>query len=135
LCNFHWFFIYLNFILFLSLCSCRWHGHECYRDRYAKDPQTGDNMDTLMTETLAREESLRAAGYRVITMWECDWKSKVEENEEIQCFVQSLDIVPRLKVRDSFFGLVLFLFLFIYIFYFYFLLFYFYSFKILILFY
>jgi G:T-mismatch repair DNA endonuclease (very short patch repair protein) len=61
-------------------------------------------MDTLLARTLAREESLRNAGYNVISMWQCEWEAKLKQNEGIRHFVESLNIVPRLKIRDSFFG-------------------------------
>lgn len=83
---------------------CRWHGHSCFQDRYAKDPRTGDSMQTLYASTLNKEESLRAAGYKVVTKWECHWHEELTRDTVARQFVEELETVPRLKVRDSFFG-------------------------------
>jgi G:T-mismatch repair DNA endonuclease (very short patch repair protein) len=72
--------------------------------RYAQCPRTGDNLDTLLERTMNREVSIKAAGYRVINQWECEWAETLRDNENIRLFVAGLDIVPRLKIRDSFFG-------------------------------
>jgi len=73
-------------------------------NRGAQCPRTGDNLDTLLERTLTRETAIKAAGYGVINQWECEWTQTLRDNENIRLFVDGLDIVPRLKIRDSFFG-------------------------------
>ncbi len=90
-----------NLITYLSF---RWHGHTCLKDRKAKDPRTGDSLETLLQRTMDKEQALKDLGYNVVTMWQCEWERKVRENEDIIAFVQQFQIPERLNIRDSFFG-------------------------------
>ena len=48
--------------------------------------------------------ALLRQGYTVIEIWQCEWDSVVKTNEEVQCFLASLELVPPLEPRDAFFG-------------------------------
>lgn len=54
--------------------------------------------------TQERVNLLRQAGYRVVTMWECEWSLLKKEDENVRSFVDSLKLVTRLLPRDTFFG-------------------------------
>ena len=45
--------------------GCRWHGHPCLKDR--TDIQKERNL-----ETINLEHNMKAVGYRVISVWECE---------------------------------------------------------------
>ena len=72
--------------------------------RSAQDPRTKDNMDTLFQRTLDREATIIAKGYKVKSIWSCQWAQMMKDDPSIREFVEKLDIVSRLCIRDSFFG-------------------------------
>ena len=87
--------------------GCFWHGcTTCHsNNRHCKHACNPDRtMDELYRATLAKEQTLRTAGYTVVTMWECQWQKLVDTNAEVQSFLASLELVPPLEPRDSFFG-------------------------------
>lgn len=58
--------------------GCFWHGHGC---RYFKVPKTRTDfwLDKIMANAKRdrqQEDALRAAGWRVFTVWECDIRDK-----------------------------------------------------------
>ncbi len=90
--------------LFLFLVSLAWPQMLLFK--ILKDPKTGDNTDSLLSATLGREAAMRSASYNLISIFECEWKERVDSNDDIRQFVDGLDIKDRLKVRDAFFGQV-----------------------------
>lgn len=69
-----------NTVIFVN--GCFWHGHEgC---RYFKYPQTNEEfwkekIDGNRTRDQKRIEELRALGWRVIVVWECELKDNTDE--------------------------------------------------------
>ena len=61
-------------------------------------------MGQLYHKTLQREIFLKTTTHQVITIWECQFDKQVKEDQEMKDFIASLDIPPRLYIRDSFFG-------------------------------
>lgn len=53
---------------------------------------------------MKREASLREMGYLVKSVWGCHWSKTKKENPEIVDFITTLDIQPRLVMRNSFKG-------------------------------
>ena len=53
---------------------------------------------------MRKTQDLRTKGYRVIVIWECEWKRLVNESEEIRSFLSKIEIIPPLVARDAFFG-------------------------------
>ena len=44
-------------------------------------------MSELLEETRANTEYIRNKGYRVVEMWECEWRQMKRTNQELQCFI------------------------------------------------
>ncbi|CAH3039910.1 unnamed protein product, partial [Porites evermanni] len=44
-------------------------------------------MSELLEETRANTEYIRSKGYRVVEMWECDWRQMKRTNQELQRFI------------------------------------------------
>ena len=44
------------------------------------------------------------AGYRVISIWECEYNNMLKNDANVKQFVSTLDIQNRLQARESFFG-------------------------------
>jgi len=61
-------------------------------------------MKSLYLKTMRRERILKEKGYRVLSVWECQWEKMKKEDTEIQDFLDELDIPSRLVMRDSFKG-------------------------------
>ena len=102
--------------------GCFWHGHDCARD---SGPEKGTNVvrgmtaEELLLETREKDNYMRSLGYRVVTMWECEWRSQVREDSEKRRFLAiffrslyparppaSFDQYVRRIQDGSFYGLV-----------------------------
>ena len=83
-----------------------WHGcPECYPDRTAKNPKTGQTMDQLYALTKIKEKALtQDFRYHYVCIWEHAWSKMVRDDPDVRDFVTGLDIQDRLEPRDSFFG-------------------------------
>lgn len=83
--------------------GCFYHGHEC-QVRKARDRRTGFSMKDLNERTKRIEAAVRSEGYKVVTIYECEWDKMVRQDDQINQFLKELDIPARLNIRDSFFG-------------------------------
>ena len=125
-------FMYICFSFSLYLCSLstflftvfcflgRYHGHDCIvKGAQRTVPylrKNGRSADQLYQATLKREQCLKDLGYEVVSIWECQFKKQMEENEEIKAFVNNVSVEKRLDPRDAFFG-NFYLYIYIYILY------------------
>ena len=86
--------------------GCFFHGcPACFPNRQVQirmhDRQT---MHDLYLRTQARDRAILQSGYSLQTMWECEWKRLKASREDIQGFVDGLELVDRLEPRDAFYG-------------------------------
>ena len=82
--------------------GCFWHGcKKCYSDDTINTKNQID-MLTLRKRTLKKNGEIRAAGYNLIEMYECELK----KDKDFRDFMKTYDreIVERLNPRDGFFG-------------------------------
>ena len=86
--------------------GCLYHGCPvCYPNRQAKHYATPDRtVEELFQATINKRRALLRAGYTVVELWECEWQKLVDTNEEVQQFIDSLQLVPPLEPREAFFG-------------------------------
>ncbi|KAL9960246.1 hypothetical protein ACROYT_G033681 [Oculina patagonica] len=86
--------------------GCYFHGcPDCFPNRDQKHRKMGDrSLRDVYAETQQKTQRIRAAGYRVVEMWECQWKALKDSDPEVKSFVDSLAINSRLEPRDAFFG-------------------------------
>ena len=86
--------------------SCFFHGcPHCFPNR--RTPicaHDGKTMHDLYQHTLARDRAIQQDGYNLVTQWECEWKRLKAGREDIQGFVDGLELVDRLEPRDAFYG-------------------------------
>ena len=62
-------------------------------------------MEEKYQYTLQDEDRLRRAGYRVVTIWECEWTKRKNEDASVQAFVdQQCHFVSPLNPREAFYG-------------------------------
>ena len=61
-------------------------------------------MDERLQETYDKADSLKSAGYTVVTMWECDFNRMKDSDPVIQQFYNDCKLVMRLDPREAFYG-------------------------------
>lgn len=61
-------------------------------------------MGDLYEKTMGKQEYIEKQGYTYTAMWECEFKRFLNENEDIRCYIDGLDIPTPLEPRDAFFG-------------------------------
>jgi DNA polymerase type B, organellar and viral len=70
--------------------GCYYHGcPKCYPDRNDLHTLFKQTLHHVYTLTKEREKRLRLLGYKVVTIWECEWKKRVESELEIQRFLEN----------------------------------------------
>ena len=70
-----------------------------------RHPHTGQSMNELYYLTKRREKHIREnLGIKLSTIWECEWKRMVRDNERLRDQIEEWDIKPRLDPRNAFFG-------------------------------
>ena len=68
--------------------GCYWHGHDCALNRGKEfNEKRNKPMSELLEETRANTEYIRSKGYRVVEMWECEWRQMKRTNRELQRFI------------------------------------------------
>ena len=72
--------------------------------RRISHPYTGQSMSELHALTTMRKKFLKSKGFRVIEMWECQWREMKGESKSIYDFAAGLKYVERLNPKDAFFG-------------------------------
>ena len=66
--------------------GCYWHGHPC-----PKNPKRDEEEQRCRyKDTLEKEEYIRSLGYKLVVMWECDWRAMVDEDKEKKRFLAVL---------------------------------------------
>ena len=89
--------------------GCLWHGClRCYpKKRNAPHAVMPDRtVNEVHRATMEKLKRLREASEvkTVKSIWECQWKKLVEENEEVKRTVNALETVEPLVPREAFFG-------------------------------
>ena len=85
--------------------GCNWHGcPRCFiRDREVTI-NNGKSLGQRYRETLVKEQRLKEMGYVVLTKWSCEFKADLVRNPYLQSFLDEINIVAPLNIRDSYFG-------------------------------
>ena len=84
--------------------GCYYHGHpQCYSGNIMNDV-CNRKMHDLYTETKNREHALRAMGYKIVVMWECEFGQLKHANPALGQFLSSAAFTPPIMPREAFFG-------------------------------
>ena len=68
--------------------GCYWHGHDCALNRgKGFNEKRNKPMSELLEETRTNTEYIHSKGYRVVEMWECEWRQMKRTNRELQRFI------------------------------------------------
>ena len=87
--------------------GCIFHGcRKCFpkqgsSTRFCHPDRTADEVREA---TLKKEAILKNAGYRVVSMWGCDFAKKKKTEPELMEFLETFMFVAPLEPRDAFFG-------------------------------
>ena len=64
--------------------GCFWHGHPCSKTRGVTDhPYRGMSVQTVYQDTLDKESYVRALGYNLTRIWECEWERVLDANPSL----------------------------------------------------
>ncbi len=86
----------------LEFNGCLFHGHECVGDR--KLAFHGATMAERREKTLRKEAWLRASGYELVVIWECEWNALKKTDPAIAEFVRIPDLKTPLNPREALYG-------------------------------
>jgi hypothetical protein len=84
--------------------GCFYHGHPTCFSGSLYNPVCGKQMKDLYRETCEREKFLKSLGYKVESIWECDFHKIKESDSKIQKYLLNCEITEPLKPREAFFG-------------------------------
>ena len=77
------------------------HPYRWNQSRYCHPDRT---CDEVYESTLKKVVNLRAAGYRVVVKWECEYLKEKATDPDLIAFIKSFHLVTPLEPRDAFFG-------------------------------
>jgi hypothetical protein len=69
--------------------GCFWHGHSCC-PASAKNHK-GITAAERLQETKLKETYLKALGYNLQTVWECEWRKTVDSNPRLKLFLKAFN--------------------------------------------
>jgi len=82
--------------------GCYWHGCQtCMKDRYRMTANQFLTAQEAFEKTVARKHALTAKGYKVVEMWECQFKRMIEKSVDLKNFVKTTEIVEPLNPRNG----------------------------------
>ena len=92
--------------IIFEMYGCFWHGCIlCYPNQENINPKTNTSFGDLRKRVTEREEKLKATyNVEIQSIWECEFRKEMRENEELKAFSKSQDIQERLDPRDAFLG-------------------------------
>ena len=88
----------------LEFEGCYTHGCVCMSAK-ARSPITGHTRDMAYFLTCEKNKKIVEAGYKLITIWECEYERLLKSDPDLQRISKSLDIPPGpLRIKDAFYG-------------------------------
>ena len=82
--------------------GCFWHGYpSCYKSNIVNSKNQKD-MGTLNDQTIEKRETIKKAGYKHVSIYEC----QLTKNKDFQKFTKNFtqEVVEPLNPRDAFYG-------------------------------
>lgn len=77
--------------------GCFWHGHNCKRGNRAPKENAEywrQKIDRNRVRDLQNESALRAAGWDILMIWECELKDVTALENQVYHFLGSTKIIP-----------------------------------------
>jgi hypothetical protein len=89
----------------LEFQGCFFHGcSSCYENRSTVNPICGISMEELRQRTRLKTDYLRRKGHTVVEKWECDFRTEIKQNQELQDFYQQYQPHEPIQPRQAFTG-------------------------------
>ena len=82
--------------------GCLWHGcPRCFPKDCDMSPiaHAGRTLHEVYECTLRKHDQLQQQGYDVKVQWECDWDREVKNNQQLQQFLSTFEIIDPLQPR------------------------------------
>ena len=84
--------------------GCFWHGcQKCFKET-VRNPDTCERLKKVYTRTKIREQEIRDLGYKVETIWACEWTRQKNDNPCLAKEVKDMNISTPLIPNEAFFG-------------------------------
>ena len=61
-------------------------------------------MQQLREDTLEKIRYLKAQGFQVVEMWECELMKKMKDDQTMKCYFEEYELVDPLQPREAFYG-------------------------------
>ena len=61
-------------------------------------------MQQLHEDTLEKICYLKAEGFQVVEMWECELMKEMKDDQTMKCYFEEYELVDPLQPRDAFYG-------------------------------
>lgn len=86
--------------------GCFWHGcPHCYRQRTETHPKLLDRtFEDVFLVQQNKHRLLRERGFRVVSIWECQWNEQKKNDANVRAFLEEYRIPEPLNARDAFYG-------------------------------
>ena len=88
----------------LEFHGCFLHGCPICFSRSTVNPVSQLTMAELYAQTMEKKQYIESEGYSYKCIWECQFKSELENNVIMKRFVENLGLVIPLAPRDAFYG-------------------------------
>ena len=86
--------------------GCFWHGCPCMPNRHKPIGDTNETLLNRYEETMARLQKIRNAGYKVVSIWGCEFKKLLSETPGLENELASHPSVKNtpINIRDALYG-------------------------------
>ena len=88
--------------------GCFYHGHlACKKNPYSKqtkNPKLGKSMGDLHLETMRWNRKVKHFGYKLISIYECEWNEQISNSPAIFDHVSSLALSEPITPRSALYG-------------------------------
>jgi G:T-mismatch repair DNA endonuclease (very short patch repair protein) len=83
-----------------------WHGCLCMANRHSPIGNTNETLQNRYEETMARLEKIKNAGYKIVSVWECEFQKLLRENTGLETELSSHPFVTQapINIRDALYG-------------------------------
>jgi hypothetical protein len=84
--------------------GCFFHGHpKCIDNMNGINPVSKVSYSQLLKKTIRKQKFLENRGYKVISIWECDWETQ-RKDQFVQTFLDQKRLIEPLNPKDAFYG-------------------------------
>ena len=81
-----------------------WHGCSCMSNRYKPIGNTEETLLSQYVETQARLKKIENAGYKIVSIWWCEFRKLLRENSDLEIELSSHPFIKcsPINIQDAF---------------------------------